>query len=49
MDHLRRLARNGGAAVIVVTQDDRMIAGFDPIVRVEDGRLLVVDAVRTAA
>jgi ABC-type lipoprotein export system ATPase subunit len=25
--------------VIVVTHDDRMIAGFDRVVRVEDGRL----------
>ena len=41
MEHLRRLAREKGAAVIAVTHDERMIAGFDRIARVEDGRLLV--------
>ena len=41
MDHLRRLAREKGAAVIAVTHDERMIAGFDRIGRVQDGRLLV--------
>ncbi len=41
MDHLRRLAREKGSAVIVVTHDERMIAGFDRVARVEDGHLLV--------
>jgi putative ABC transport system ATP-binding protein len=48
MEHLERLARDQGAAVIVVTHDDRMIAGFDRIVRVEDGRLAPTPA-RAAA
>ena len=39
MDHLRRLAREKGAAVIAVTHDERMIAGFDRTGRVQDGRL----------
>jgi putative ABC transport system ATP-binding protein len=44
MDHLRRLARDKGSAVIVVTHDERMIAGFDRVGRVRDGRLLVSPA-----
>jgi putative ABC transport system ATP-binding protein len=44
MEHLRRLAREKGSAVVVVTHDERMIAGFDRIGRVEDGRLLVSPA-----
>jgi putative ABC transport system ATP-binding protein len=46
MDHLRRLAREKGTAVVVVTHDERMIAGFDRIGRVQDGRLLVASASR---
>ncbi len=41
MDHLQRLARERGTAVIAVTHDYRMIAGLDRVARVEDGRLLV--------
>jgi putative ABC transport system ATP-binding protein len=48
MDHLRRLARERGAAVIVVTHDERMIAGFDRVGRVHDGRLLVAPAAAAA-
>ena len=44
MNHLRRLAREKGAAVIVVTHDERMIGGFDRIGHVQDGRLLVTSA-----
>ncbi|MBI1847485.1 MAG: ABC transporter ATP-binding protein [Candidatus Rokubacteria bacterium] len=44
MDHLRRLAHERDAAVITVTHDERMIAGFDRIGRVQDGRLLVAHA-----
>ncbi|MBI4245710.1 MAG: ABC transporter ATP-binding protein [Candidatus Rokubacteria bacterium] len=40
MDHLRRLAREKGSAVIAVTHDERMIDGFDRVGRVQDGRLL---------
>ena len=48
MDHLRRLAREKGSAVIVVTHDERMIAGFDRVGRVQDGRLVVSPAVAAA-
>ena len=48
MEHLRRLARERGSAVIVVTHDERMIAGFDRIGRVQDGRLLVSPAAAAA-
>ncbi len=41
MDHLQRLAGERGTAMIVATHGDRMIAGFDRVARVEDGRLLV--------
>jgi ABC-type lipoprotein export system ATPase subunit len=44
MDHLRRLAREKGSAVIVVTHDERMIVGFDRLGRVQDGRLPVSPA-----
>jgi putative ABC transport system ATP-binding protein len=39
MDLLRRIAREGRAAVIAVTHDERMIEGFDTIYRLADGRL----------
>lgn len=48
MDHLRRLAREKGSAVIAVTHDERMIDGFDRVGRVQDGRLSV-GAERAAA
>ena len=41
MDHLGRLARDKGVAVITVTHDERMIEGFDRVGRVQDGRLVV--------
>lgn len=44
MDHLRRLEREKGSAVIVVTHDERMIVGFDRLGRVQDGRLPVSPA-----
>ncbi len=36
---LRRVARERSAAVIVVTHDQRMIAGFDSVYAMDDGRL----------
>jgi putative ABC transport system ATP-binding protein len=39
MDLLRRLGREGRAAVIVVTHDERMIEGFDRIYHMTDGRI----------
>lgn len=40
MDHLGRLAREKGVAVITVTHDERMISGFDRVSRAQDGRLV---------
>jgi putative ABC transport system ATP-binding protein len=40
MDLLRRLGREHGAAVIVVTHDERMLAGFDRVYHMIDGRIL---------
>ena len=37
---LRRIARERRAAVITVTHDHRMIAGFDTVYKLEDGRLV---------
>jgi putative ABC transport system ATP-binding protein len=37
MELFRRIAREKGSAVICVTHDSRMIAGFDHIYRVNDG------------
>ena len=39
MDLLRRLGREGDAAVIVVTHDERMLTGFDRVYRMVDGRI----------
>ena len=39
MELLRRVARERDSAVIAVTHDERMIAGFDSIYRLKDGRL----------
>ena len=39
MDLLRRLGREGHAAVIVVTHDERMLTGFDRVYRMVDGRV----------
>lgn len=37
---LKRIAKERGAAVIVVTHDERMIEGFDTVQRMNDGRFL---------
>ncbi len=39
MGLLRRLGRERGAAVIVVTHDERMLEGFDHIYHMVDGRI----------
>ena len=39
MELLRRLGREGNAAVIVVTHDERMLKGFDRVYRMVDGRI----------
>jgi putative ABC transport system ATP-binding protein len=39
MDLLRRLGRDRQAAVVVVTHDERMIAGFDRVYHMTDGRI----------
>jgi putative ABC transport system ATP-binding protein len=39
MELLRRLGREQGAAVIVVTHDERMIEGFDRVYHMVDGRI----------
>jgi putative ABC transport system ATP-binding protein len=39
MDLLRQLGRVRGAAVIVVTHDERMIEGFDRVYHMTDGRI----------
>ena len=36
---LRRIARERGAAVITATHDHRMIAGFETVHPLDDGRL----------
>ncbi len=39
MTLLRRVARERQSAVIVVTDDERMVEGFDRVRRMKDGRL----------
>jgi len=39
MELLKKIARERRAAVIVVTHDERMIAGFDTVLRLKDGHL----------
>lgn len=39
MELLRKLSRETGAAVIVVTHDERMVEGFDQVYRIADGRI----------
>jgi putative ABC transport system ATP-binding protein len=39
MDLLRQLGREGKAAVIAVTHDERMIEGFDRVYHMIDGRI----------
>ena len=36
---LRNLSRETGAAVVVVTHDDRMLEGFDRVYRIADGKI----------
>jgi putative ABC transport system ATP-binding protein len=40
MDLLRKIADEHRSAVIVVTHDERMIRGFDTVLRMQDGRFL---------
>ena len=37
---LKRVAMERNLAVIVVTHDERRIAGFDSVYRLQDGRLI---------
>ncbi|MEQ1569700.1 MAG: ABC transporter ATP-binding protein [Myxococcota bacterium] len=43
---LKKIAKERGAAVIVVTHDERMIAGFDTLRRMKDGRFEGADSPR---
>ena len=43
MAMLRRIARERRSAVIAVTHDQRMIAGFDTVYHLDDGRLTQVE------
>jgi putative ABC transport system ATP-binding protein len=49
MELLRSLATEQGRAVVVVTHDPRLERYADRVARVEDGRVVAVDAVRRAA
>lgn len=40
MDLLKKLAVDNHSAILVVTHDQRMVAGFDRIFRVHDGRII---------
>lgn len=40
MGLLKRIAKERDSAVIVVTHDERMIAGFDTVKRLRDGRFV---------
>ncbi|MBI2217213.1 MAG: hypothetical protein HYU51_07945 [Candidatus Rokubacteria bacterium] len=40
VDLLRTLGRERRAAVIVVTDDERMLAGFDRVYQTVDGRIV---------
>ena len=40
MSLLKRIAKERNSAVIVVTHDERMIAGFDTLKRMRDGRFV---------
>lgn len=48
MAMLRKIARERHAAVIAVTHDHRMIAGFDTIYHLDDGRLTEVERMTAA-
>jgi putative ABC transport system ATP-binding protein len=41
---LKKIAKEQRSAVIVVTHDERMIAGFDTVKRLRDGRFVDGDA-----
>ena len=49
MAMLRKIARERRSAVIAVTHDHRMIAGFDTVCHLDDGRLTQVERSATAA
>ncbi|MFP4610909.1 MAG: ABC transporter ATP-binding protein [Thiohalophilus sp.] len=46
MELLKRIARERNSAVIAVTHDERMIAGFDTVRRLRDGRMLPAETSR---
>jgi putative ABC transport system ATP-binding protein len=41
MELLKKLAKERNSVVIAVTHDERMVAGFDTVYRLKDGRLEV--------
>jgi len=49
MELLKRVAREKNSAIIAVTHDVRMIAGFDTIYHMDDGRLARTEAKEVAA
>jgi putative ABC transport system ATP-binding protein len=49
MELLKRVAREKNSAIIAVTHDVRMIAGFDTLYHMDDGRLSRTDAEAVAA
>jgi putative ABC transport system ATP-binding protein len=49
MELLKRVAREKNSAIIAVTHDVRMIAGFDTIYRMNDGRLARIDIAEASA
>jgi len=49
MELLKRVAREKNSAIIAVTHDVRMIAGFDTIYRMDDGHLARAEAGAVAA
>lgn len=49
MELLKRVAREKNSAIIAVTHDVRMIAGFDTLYHMDDGRLSRTDAEAAAA
>jgi len=49
MELLKRVAREKNSAIIAVTHDVRMIAGFDTIYHMDDGRLARAEAGEVAA
>jgi putative ABC transport system ATP-binding protein len=48
MGLLKKIAKERSSAVVVVTHDERMIAGFDSVKRMRDGRFVDGEAVRRA-